>query len=417
MDEDKEVRALREELKRISSKIAELADRKENEDEMREEALQLIECEDPHKYRKKIIGFAAPFNMTEKDDRIAKDDKSRRYKFKSKEDKEIIKQRVKELKQQRQIEKAHKEKEKDQQYQKHRLVMKNLHHKLLREKGEVPSEGRLGGYHVRSGDNIYDISHSQPAIKMTQQQPGKSYGQVGLKQPGQKAPNKFTLESLGQLKYEDIAGAGPDEFNPADVLDEDDTDSEDEVLKRYRKDDNERNRIPVTDSIASLQVTKTQNQPYKGGKNTLRTMPVDVLDPRIDNLKGKHHKKGVHNNSIADKDQLMKKSVSKRNLEDDRNVKSKKTLLLKSQDTSPGKKNRASISDNEKIYKSKLQTNRSRKADLPRGATKGARKSNDPYESENQGKSHRYGAHVTRSVKKPSNKASMSQAYIDKSKI
>lgn len=333
MDEDKEVRALREELKRIASKIAELADRKENEDEMREEALQLIECDDPHKYRKKIIGFAAPFNMTEKDDRIAKDDKSRRYKFKPKEEKEIIKQRVKELKQQRQTEKTHKEKEKDQQYQKHRLVMKNLHHKLMREKGEVPSEGKLGGYHVRSGDQIYDISHSQPAIKLTQQPQGKGYGQAGLKQPGPKVPNKFTLESLGQLKYEDIAGVGPDDFNPADVLDEDDTDSEDEVLKRYRKNDIEKNKIPVTDSIASMPVAKTQSQPYKGSKNTLRTMPVDIgPDPKIENLKGKHHKKGVLNNSIAYKDQVMKKSVSKRNLDEEKNMKIKKYLLLKSQD-------------------------------------------------------------------------------------
>lgn len=409
MDQDKEVRALREEKDRIQQKIEELSRRKEDEEELKEEALQLIQCEDPTKYRKKIIGFSAPFNMTDKDDRIKKDDKAMKYKFKSKEDKEKIKKKVSEIKQQREAQKTTQDKVKEKQYQKHRNLMKNLHHKLLKEKGQAPQDG-MPGYQVNSDEHIYDVSNSQPAVKLNHHQSQRSYIQP-VQKSATKKQNQFTLESLGQLRYEDLAGNGPDEFNPADVLDEDDTSTEDEVLKRYRQ--NEHKPIAVNDSIASLPVSLNQN-PYKGNQNSKPIPQGQVQEQVVASLKGKH-KRGVHNNSIANQDQVIKKSQSKRQVGEVDNSKSKKNLLLNSQEASPGRRNRGITSEDDKVLKKKVKTNRTRDVDLPKSVSKKDKKHYNAYESDGAGKQ-RYPDQVTRSVKKPSNKAAQS-IVVDKSKF
>lgn len=408
MDQDKEVKALREEKERIQAKIEELSKRKEDEDELREEALSMMQCDDPHKYRKKIVGFAAPFNMTDKDDRIRKDDKSLKYKFKSKEDKALIKKKVNEIKKQREQEKKAQNTEKEKQYQKHRNVMKNLHYKLLREKGQAPHEGSMPAYQVHSGDQLYDITNSQPAIKLNHHQSTKAYVNPMAKKSAKRVQSNFTLETLGQLKYEDIAGGGPDEFNPADIVDEDDSSADDEILKRYRND--ELKNMEVNNSISTL-----PSNAYNQNPHTLRTLPADqVQDQVVSSLKGRQPRRGVHNNSISDPNQILKKSMSKQNIVNRDKSRGKKNLLLNSQDTSPGKRKKGITSDDEKIYKNKLHSNRNKKAELPKKAQKSTRVPN-AYESDNQRKG-RYAGHVTRSVKKPSSKAPIGNVGVDKSK-
>ena len=125
----------------------------EDKEKMTEEAMQFLQLDDPTKYKKKIKGFAAPFNMTEKDDRIKKNEKSQRYKFKSKEDKEAIKAKVRKLKQDRENAKLKEKQEKERHYHKQRNVMKNLHEKLMREKlgnGEID----MNAYQARNHNPI-----------------------------------------------------------------------------------------------------------------------------------------------------------------------------------------------------------------------------------------------------------------------
>jgi len=347
--------------------------------------------------------------MTEKDDRISKEDKAMRYKFTSKQDKDAIKKKVKEIKRQREQEKQTQQKEQDKAYFKHRNVMKNLHHKLLREKGGAPNDGPTHGYPHAPNSNIYDVSHSQPAIK-TQQQNNAYSQKQGITLNG-----KLTLESLGQLKYEDISRGGPDDFNPADVLDEDDSDSEDEVLKRYRDYDRVQNNegMHVNESINSIPISN-QDNPYKPPKASRKTNSIERIHDQPLKSQPRGHRKGGLNNSIAEVPSQLKKNLSKKMMAE--NSRSKKNLLLKPHDPQPTNRKRGGITDDERTHKGKLRTERSKKAQLPKDVHNSISKPHNPYEEDNKPKGSKYGGNVTRSVKKSSTKAPLSQKSIDKSK-
>ena len=254
---------------------------------MTEEALQLMQFENLHKH-KKIKGFVKPFNMATKDERIDKNDKSKKYKFKSKEDKEAIKEKVKELKRQRELAKKQAQVDKDNQYKKHRNVMKHIHEKLARQKDyggeEVPN------YQVRDNSQIYDVSLSQPALKLNPHQRNPKLKESKTK--ANKLPNKFTMDSLMRLNYDDVAGSGPDGFNPADILDED-SDSNDSVLNQYKNDDKN-----ILMNQASDQSLPQDAYAYRGNKISERAVPMDQNDPGIANMKGGAKKGRRHNNSI-----------------------------------------------------------------------------------------------------------------------
>jgi hypothetical protein len=408
MDQDKDVQKLRKEKELIENKIRELSSKKVTEEELTEEALKLMQCDDPLKYRKKIKGFSAPFNMTEKDDRISKDDKALKYKFKSKEDKEAIKKKVNEIKKQRQHQRLTQEQEKDKMYKKHRYIMKNLHNRLLREKGADPMDGSKPAYVIHSDAQLYDVSQSQPAMKLSQ--PSQIlYGNQQNKQGLAKIPAKLTLESLGQLKYEDIARGGSDDFNPADVLDENDSESEDEVLKRYRVD-----HPKVNDSVQSIPLSNQPENPYKGKQTTQRKNSVERISLERQNIqKPKGHRKGGINNSLAeiDKAGLSKNNSKKKLIADSR---SKKDLLSNAKGKKIQHFRKGVTTDDEKLYKNKLYTERTRKANIPKGLHKTISKDRlNAYGDVS--KPSKYQSHISKSVKKqPSNK--LSQAVVDKSK-
>jgi hypothetical protein len=331
--------------------------------------------------------------MTDKDDRIAKDDKSKRYKYVPKEAKEVIKAKVQELKKQRVIAQESERAEKEKHYIKNRQMMKNLHHKLLRGKGEEPIGGDIPPYQIRDNSQVYEVSKSQPVMKQSSALKQTRSPQLG----NGKLPSKFTIDSLSKLRYEDIAGSGPDGFNPADILDEDDSESEDSVLKQYRNNDL---KHTMNNSVVEIPIPKP-NQLYQGKLNSMRNIQVDKSqEVPIGNMKASHHKRGGQNNSIADgQHNLSHKRLHQPKLGNQTNVASKQNLIHKS----PAARKRGTTTDNEKLYKKKLATERPGRANLPKGVHKTAKKGeNGAYQSD--GQNMKYPSHVTRSVKKQSSK-------------
>ena len=265
---------------------------------MTEEALLFINWDEAAKYRKKIKGFISPFNTVDKSENVRKDNKNKKYKFKPKEDIKIIKEKVKILKKSRVAAKEREKENENKLYQKHRNIMKNLHHKLMREKGEH-IEGEVPMYQARNNSQIYDISQSQPALKLYPNQRDNTLKGSHSKKYN-KLPNKFTIDSLMKLKYNDIAGSGPDGFNPADILDSD-SGSEDSVLNQYRDIEEQ---VPVNQSISQ------QNYPqdaymYNGIKSTERAVPMDHQNSMVSHQKTNLKRKGGHNNSIVEKERFL----------------------------------------------------------------------------------------------------------------
>ena len=417
LSEDKELQTLEKEKERISKELEKIKKLDQDDKQFLEEALKLMECHDPVKYRKKIVGFVAPFNMTEKDDRIKKDEKAMKYKFKSKEDKKAIKEKVLEIKKLRELQKEKEKKDKDAQYQKHRNIMKNLHIKLLRQKDGTVQETNLPAYQIQNTDQLYDVRNSHPAIKLDTNNPKQAYGQMGksprIKQNA-KLPNKLTLDSLNNLRYGDIANDGSDGFDPRDVLDEDDNDSEDEILKRYREEEQMNQMMSARNQVLP-QKHQLSIQP--------KTKPIHhEQEQPLESVKSKHHRASGHNNSIANYNNLVPKTHARNHNQElnSHSVHHKKHNMLKSHDQNRSvKKNRAEpATDSEKLYKSKLHKNRNQRADLPKGATKSTRRGKDPYESENYGKnSKRYPSHVSKSVRKQNHKMSLANLHASKNDI
>ncbi|CAI2372176.1 unnamed protein product [Moneuplotes crassus] len=376
VSQDREIQALNSEKERIENEIQNMSQISEDKEKMTEEAMQFLQLDDPTKYKKKIKGFAAPFNMTEKDDRIKKNDKSQRYKYTSKEDKEAIKAKVRKLKQERENAKLKEKHEKDRHYHKQRNVMKNLHEKLMREKlgnGEID----MNAYQARNPNPIYNVSQSQPALKSIPAQQVHTI-KTHKSKIKNKLPNKITMNGLTSLKYEDIAGNEPDGFNPADIVGTD-SGSDDSILQQYRNDE-------------EIQPAE-QAYPFSSAQHTEKPVPIDQVPVRKPkNQRNTHVARGL-NNSMADASQLQHpKKASRKHM--------------------PGKKhstslNRGHTTDHEKSKKKKMGTQRSRKnlAALPKGLTKTGRKPQNPYNSDIGGGKIKYPAHVTRTVKKDSKKA------------
>jgi hypothetical protein len=351
-----------------------------------------------------IKGFSAPFNMTEKDDRIGKDDKSKKYKFTPKEDLNIIKQKVKDLKKQRALKKEIEREEKEKHYVKNRNMMKNLHHQLIRDKGGEPMESDVPPYVTHKNSQIYEVSHSQPTVKLSNVHKDRRSPQLGKG----KLPNRFTIDSLSKLRYEDIAGSGPDGFNPADILDEDDSDSDDSVLKHYRINDA---KHTMNNSVADMPMHRNI-APTQGKQNSMRKMQVDKSQEiHVSLVKPPQHRRREKHRSIANgQGNLSQKRLPQPKLKYNTNASSRKNLHQKS----PGANRRGMTTDIEKSNKKKLGTERNRRLDLPKGVHRTAKKGDHgAYQSDGQNK--RYPPHVTRTVKKNSSK--INNPMVGKSKF
>ena len=405
MEEDKEINALNEEKDRIIGLIEEYKDAYYDEEEFRKEAYNMIQCHDPHKYRKRIVGFISPFGTTDKDERVNKEEKSKRYKFKSKEDKELIKARVKEIKTLRENEKKKKEQEKEELYQKNRNLMKNLHYKLLKDKDGNIKEGAIPAFQARSEEQAFDVSRSKPVLKLNQISPSRINIAPGTK-PSIKLPNKFTLESLGQFKLEDLAEDGEDQLNLAEIVDENNDGSDDEILRRYKKEERKisTNQVPKSP-------LRTQDKEEYQPPNQNKIKNKGVTQREKDVIKEQVQKQRVSNNSAVNNVVAsIPKTLSKKELISYSNSKSKQNLLAKSHEVSSIIKKKGPTSDDEKIYKNKL-ANKGRKIELSSDARHSEKKNyGNPSQSPPRNNNLSY---IPKSVKRDSTKISLAMAIAD----
>ena len=181
-----------------------------SEEECRDDFLQVMECHDPNKYRKKIKGFHIAFNIREKQGRIGENELSN-YKFKSKLPPEEIKKLATEAKMKRAHEKMIKEREEKEKYQRERESLRKMHEQLRREKGLMTGRKELAkaaGYHegnMKSGDEKH---------------------------------LKITFAVIEKMHYSDFnSGNDAEDFKPSDIIDEEDVAyTDDEVLRKFKND-------------------------------------------------------------------------------------------------------------------------------------------------------------------------------------
>jgi len=180
------------------------------EEECREDFLQVMECHDQTKYRKKIKGFHIAFNIREK----PQGNDLSNYKFKSKLPPEEIKKIVAEAKLKRVQEKSLKEREEKEKYQRERESLRKMHEQLRREKGLMTGRKELAkgaaGYHegnMKSGDEKH---------------------------------LKITFAVIEKMHYSDFnSGNDAEDFKPSDIIDEEDPAyTDDEVLRKFKNDIN-----------------------------------------------------------------------------------------------------------------------------------------------------------------------------------
>jgi hypothetical protein len=185
-----------------------------SEEECREDFLQVMDCHDQTKYRKKIKGFHIAFNIRDKVGRMGENELSN-YKFKSKLPPEEIKKLVAEAKFKRAQEKIMKEREEKEKYQRERESLRKMHEQLRREKGLMTGRKELAkahGYHegnMKSGDEKH---------------------------------LKITFAVIEKMHYSDFnSGNEAEDFKPSDIIDEEDPNyTDDEVLRKFKNEINMR---------------------------------------------------------------------------------------------------------------------------------------------------------------------------------
>ncbi|CAI2368309.1 unnamed protein product [Moneuplotes crassus] len=375
ISQDREIIALVGEKERIEKQIDAMTKIPEDIEKMTEEALQYLQIDDPSKYKKKIKGFAAPFNMTEKDDRIKKNEKSQKYKFKPQEEKEIIKEKVKQIKQERENAKIKEKQDQEKRYNKNRSAMKNIHEKLMKKKlsnGEIDLEPTQG----RNHNPIYNVAKSNSVMKGLSSEQIQSV-KKNLAKVAKKLPKKITMGGLTSLNIEDFSGNEPDGFKPTDVINTD-SDSDDSILQQYRRNSEKavQEAYQFSQPNAPHPPQKSRNKNNSQVSKPVHSSLSNPVNPKIlNNPRTRRGPAALH--SLEAKPQAK-----------------------------PGK--RGHTTDHEKGKKN-LSTERLRKK-LGAGkkkVTKTARKMGNPYSSDVVKGKVRYPAHVNKTARKESKKGSL----------
>jgi len=185
-------------------------------------------------------------------------------------------------------------------------------------------------------------------------------------------------------------------------------------LKKYRNEVENNNKEIITKQLPSQNLKKQRNK-----TDALQSLQYEQEQP-LDNIKGKQHKKGMLNNSISHQEQvIVPKTLANQQLRGKSNNKSKSNILLKSQDHQGSMKKKAvPATDDEKIYKNKLRTDRVRKNSMPKDITsKSTKKIKDPYESDAQNIGQKYPSHISKSVRKQTSKISLTNLHNSKGDI
>lgn len=193
---------------RVQEELDEL--KAKSSEDLFEEVLNFIECHDQAAYRKKIKGFRLAFNIRDKSYRIPENTLKKEMKFKSKQSAEEIKQKVKEMKDNRINMAKNKELMQKFKYDKNRKMIQKMHEKLRQEK---------------HGGSAFD--------------PHSSYFKNMIKNKSQRLGNveskhaPVNLDVLKKMHYSDFNLGDDDDFKPTDIIDEDD-DSDDSILEQYK---------------------------------------------------------------------------------------------------------------------------------------------------------------------------------------
>jgi len=172
--------------------------------------MRFLECHDPNKYRKKIKGFHMAFNIRDKEQRISADDPSRKYKFKPSS------QDTRQFSYQQDIGRS-----KDQTVkgkvvtdQAEREALRKMHEQMRKEK-----QKKLIDSGVPTQDGYLSIKHRQ----------------IGI--PDSKHL-KVTFDVIEKMHFSDFNEDRDDDFKPSDIVnDEGDSDEEEEILRKFKKED------------------------------------------------------------------------------------------------------------------------------------------------------------------------------------
>lgn len=141
-------------------------------------------------------------------------------------------------------EKLQKEKEEKEKYQKEREALRKMHEQIRRDKGLMTGK-RIEG---KGG-----------------------YQELGAKS-GDEKHLKITFAVIEKMHYSDFnSGNDAEDFKPSDIIDEEDANSDDEVLKKFKNDINlNLNKLNEFDQKTLANV---------GSKNTLEN-PIPSLGLR-----------------------------------------------------------------------------------------------------------------------------------------
>lgn len=197
-------------------------------DEMFDYILDFIECHDQLAYRKKIKGYRLAFNIRDKHYRIPEETLKSGLKIRSKQSAEEIKQKVAEMKQNREAEAKGKQLLEILKYKKNRNMLKKMHERLRQEKYATGGDIESSYLNLKNKAKGFDSQHA-----------------------------KVNLEVLKQMHYSDINMGDDDDFKPEYIIDEDD-DSEDSILEMYGQQTETKVELPQENTVAADNNPKDQ---------------------------------------------------------------------------------------------------------------------------------------------------------------
>jgi hypothetical protein len=195
------------ERERIQDEIDEL--KAKTNDDLFEDILNLIECHDQSAYRKKIKGFRLAFNIRDKTYRIPVDKVYKEVK-RSKQSADEIKQKVKEMRDNRVNIQKNKELKEKHKLDRNRKMLQRMHEKLRNEKHGCTA-------------NKPDSAYYKHMLK------SKLTGARSI----EPKHTPVSLDVLKRMHYTDFNMGDDDDFRPTDIIDEDD-DSDDSILEQYK---------------------------------------------------------------------------------------------------------------------------------------------------------------------------------------
>jgi hypothetical protein len=226
----------------MHARLAEEKDRPEEEkeemisktkDEIWEDFMKFLEIDNPVQYKRKAKGLRLAFDVKDTKSRIPlgmRDVKMKPTFKKQKLSAAEIKDKVKQMKDQRMTKKVKQEMAEKQKYEKNRQALKQIHEKLRHEKQYKPKGNKMSYADIKirnMGIPSWDGKHT-----------------------------KVTLDVLQNMHYSDFNIDDDDDFNPTDILDDEDLKELKRQERLRRKKNKSINKISNRDLVKESPVTK-----------------------------------------------------------------------------------------------------------------------------------------------------------------